>query len=106
MYVFLSEIANLDFIEDHSVGEKFQMAFGHSTQSHPLFLTSSHKHGIQSFLVVMSFLALAHLISAMMSAPPVSMAVAHASMTEATKTAHSAALVSVHSSFLYISVNP
>jgi len=78
-----------------------QLAFlfsnhGHSTQFHPLFLTSSQRHGMQSFFVVINFLALAHLMSAMISAPPVSIAVAHASITEATNTAHSAALVSVH----------
>ena len=73
-----------------------QMTDGHSTQFHPLFLTYWHKHGRQSFLSVINFLALAHLMSAMMSTPPASMAVTQASIIEATKTAHTAALSSVH----------
>lgn len=107
LYVYDMRVKYAQFkvIEDHWETEVFQMTLGHSTQSHPLFLTSSHKQGRQSFFVVMSFLALAHLISAIMSAPPVSMAVTQASMTEVTKIAHSAALVSVHSSLVYISVN-
>lgn len=80
----------------------FVLFQGHSTHFHPFFLTSSHKHGIQSFLDEINFLTLAHLISAMMSAPPASIAVTHDSMTEATQTAQTAALSSVHSSAPYI----
>jgi len=42
---------------------------------------------MQSFFVVMSFLALAHLISARMSTPAASMAVTQESITEAMKMA-------------------
>lgn len=48
----------------------------HPIMCHPFFLASAQMHGQQCFLSAIK--SLAHLISAMMSAPPVSKAVAQA----------------------------
>jgi len=59
----------------------------HPTTCHPFFLASAQMHGQQCFLSDKR--SLAHLISAMISAPEVSKALAQATTVFSISTAHS-----------------